>query len=415
MPPEPHLPLRVFASVFVPFACGYFFSYFFRVVNAVISPDLVRDVGVDANRLGLLTSAYFLAFAAAQLPLGVALDRFGPRRVNAILLVVAACGALVFGMSESLGGLAAGRALIGLGVSGCLMASLKAFSLWFPMNRFATVNGWLLAIGGLGAMSASAPVALLLELTDWRRLFDGLAAATFAAAMIILFVVPDRADGHARTGLRELLGGFATIFGDPVFWRIAVISMSVQAVFLASQGLWAAPWLRDVAGYDRATVANVLFAMAASTTAGFASSGILTDRLARRGIAPLAIYKCGAIASTALTATFALGLTATAVPAWCLFAFVGPVSTLSYTILTRRYDRALTGRANTAVNLLAFLGAFGAQWGIGAILSFWALEEGGRYPVAAYATAFGVCVAVQALALVPLLSLRDVGPRASRT
>jgi sugar phosphate permease len=407
---EPDLPLRLLARVFVPFACGYFFSYFFRVVNAVISPDLVRDVGVDANRLGLLTSAYFLAFAAAQLPLGVALDRFGPRRVNASLLVVAAAGALVFGTSDSLGGLAAGRALIGLGVSGCLMASLKAFSLWFPMTRFATVNGALLAIGGLGALSASAPVEAALQLTDWRHIFDGLAVATFVAAMLVFFVVPERAESQRRAGIGELVAGFRTIYGDPVFWRIGIISMTVQAVFLATQGLWAAPWLRDVAGFDRAAVAGVLFAMAIATTAGFASSGVATDRLARRGIAPLAIYKCGAVASTALTLVFALGVTAVAVPAWCLFAFVGPVSTLSYTILTRRYERTLTGRANTALNLLAFLGAFAMQWGIGAIVSLWA-PEAGRYPVAAYSAAFGVCVAIQLAGLGPLLTLREVGPR----
>jgi len=287
---EPALPLRLLARVFVPFACGYFFSYFFRVVNAVISPDLVRDAGVDANRLGLLTSAYFLAFAAAQLPLGLALDRFGPRRVNASLLVVAAAGALVFGTSDSLGGLATGRALIGFGVSGCLMASLKAFSLWFPMTRFATVNGWLLAIGGLGALSASAPVEAALRLTDWRHLFDGLAAATFVAAMLVFFVVPERAESQPRASIGELVGGFRTIYGDPVFWRIGIISMTVQAVFLATQGLWAAPWLRDVAGYDRTAVAGILFAMAIATSAGFASSGIAADRLARRGIPPLTIY-----------------------------------------------------------------------------------------------------------------------------
>jgi MFS family permease len=408
---EPDLPLRLLARVFVPFACGYFFSYFFRVVNAVISPDLVRDVGVDANRLGFLTSAYFLAFAAAQLPLGIALDRLGPRRVNASLLVVAAAGALVFGTSESLGGLAAGRALIGLGVSGCLMASLKAFSLWFPMTRFATVNGWLLAIGGLGALSASAPVEAALRVTDWRHVFDGLALATFAAAMLVFFVVPERAERPQRAGIGELVGGFRTIYGDPVFWRIGVISMTVQAVFLATQGLWAAPWLRDVAGFDRTAVAGILFAMAIATSAGFASSGIAADRLARRGIPPLTIYKCGAVASTALTLVFALGLTAVAVPAWCLFAFVGPISTLSYTILTRRYEPTLTGRANTALNLLAFLGAFAMQWGIGAIVSLWAPESGGRYPVVAYSTAFWICAAIQLAGLGPLLTLREVGPR----
>ena len=408
---NPDLPLRLFARVFVPFACGYYFSYFFRVVNAVISPDLVRDVGVDANRLGLLTSAYFLAFAAAQLPIGIALDRFGPRRVNASLLLVAATGALVFSASSSLGGLAAGRALIGLGVSGCLMSSLKVFSLWFPMNRFATLSGWLLAIGGLGALSASAPVEALLRVTDWRHVFDGLAAATFVAAMLVFFVVPERAESAPRAGLGELVGGFRTVYGDRVFWRIGMISMTVQAVFLATQGLWAAPWLRDVARFDRTEVAGVLFAMAIATTAGFASSGFAADRLGRRGIPPLTLYKCGAVASTALTVLFALGVTAVAVPAWCLFAFVGPVSTLSYTILTRRYERTLTGRANTALNLLAFLGAFAMQWGIGAIVSLWAQEEGGHYPVAAYSAAFWVATVVQLAALGPLLTLREVGPR----
>jgi sugar phosphate permease len=408
---EPDLPLRLLARVFVPFACGYFLSYFFRVVNAVISPDLVRDAGVDANRLGLLTSAYFLAFAAAQLPLGIALDRFGPRRVNATLLIVAAAGAIVFGASSSLAGLAAGRALIGLGVSGCLMSSLKVFSLWFPMSRFATLNGWLLAVGGLGALSASAPVEAMLRLTDWRHVFDGLAVATFAAAMLVFFVVPERAESLPRLGIAALAAGFRTIYGDAVFWRIGIISMTVQAVFLATQGLWAAPWLRDVAGYDRTAVAGVLFAMALATTAGFALSGIAADRLARRGIPPLTLYKCGAVASTLLTLVFALGLATVAVPAWCLFAFVGPVSTLSYTLLTRRYERALTGRANTALNLLAFLGAFAMQWGIGAIVSLWAPGADGRYPLAAYAAAFGVCVAIQAIGLGPLLTLREVGPR----
>jgi sugar phosphate permease len=410
-PDEPALPLRLLARVFVPFACGYFFSYFFRVVNAVISPDLVRDVGVDASRLGLLTSAYFLTFAAAQLPLGVALDRFGPRRVNAALLVVAAAGAAVFGASESLGGLAAGRALIGVGVSGCLMASLKAFSLWFPMTRFATLNGALLAVGGLGALSASVPVEAALRWTDWRHVFDGLAAATFATAMLVFFVVPERREARGGAGLGELAAGFRTVFGDPVFWRIGLVTMTVQATFLATQGLWAAPWLRDVAGLDRAAVAGVLFAMAVATTAGFAASGFAADRLARRGIAPLALYKAGAVASTLLTGVFAAGAAAGAVPAWCLFAFVGPISTLSYTLLTHRYEPALTGRANTAVNLLAFLGAFAAQWGIGAIVSLWALEEGGRYPAAAYRAAFGLFAGLQAAALVPLFALREMGSR----
>ncbi len=407
---EPALPLRLLARVFVPFACGYYFSYFFRTVNAVIWPDLVRDVGVDANRLGLLTSAYFLAFAAFQLPLGVLLDRFGPRRVNASLLVVAACGALVFGASETLPGLIAGRALIGLGVSGCLMASMKAFTLWFPMSRFATLSGWLLAAGGLGALSASAPVEVLLRLTDWRGVFDGLAALTFATAMLIFFVVPERDAGPTRPSVRELVAGFGTIYRDSVFWRVAGVSMTGHAAFLATQGLWVAPWLRDVAGLDRQTVAGVLFAMAILTTIGFASTGTVSDALAKRGVAPLTIFKLGAIASVILMATFALGFTGAAVATWGLYAFIAPIATLSYAILTQRYDRALAGRVNTAVNVLVFVSAFAAQWGMGAIIGLWP-PEAGRYPLAAYTAAFGTVVVLQMLALLPLATLREVGPR----
>jgi predicted MFS family arabinose efflux permease len=407
---EPDLPLRLLARVFLPFACGYYFSYFFRTVNAMIWPDLVRDIGVDANRLGLLTSAYFLAFALFQLPLGVLLDRYGPRRVNAGLLVIAACGAVIFGTSQSLAGLVAGRALIGLGVSGCLMASLKAFTLWFPMSRFASLNGWLLAVGGLGALSASAPVELALKVTDWRHVFDLLAVLTFAASMLIFFVVPDRAEGPARASVRELVAGFGTIYSDAVFWRVAGVSLTAQAVFLATQGLWVAPWLRDVAGFDRPAVAGVLVAMAIATTIGFAASGTVSDWLVKRGVMPLVLFKWGAAVLMLLMLSFAAGLTATAVAAWCLFALVAPTSTLSYAILTRRYNRALTGRVNTAVNVLSFVGAFIAQWGIGAVVNEWT-PEAGRYPPVAYAAAFGACVAAQALALVPLLTLKEVGPR----
>ena len=407
---QPDLTLRLLARVFVPFACGYYFSYFFRTVNAVIWPDLVRDIGVDANRLGLLTSAYFLAFALLQLPLGVALDRYGPRRVNAGLLVVAACGALVFGMADTLAGLVTGRALIGLGVSGALMSSLKAFTLWFPMARFASLNGWLLAAGGLGALSASAPVELILKVTDWRHVFDALAALTLAASLLVFFVVPERPEAQPRASLGTLARGFGTIYADAVFWRVVGVSLTAQAVFLATQGLWVAPWLRDVAGFDRPAVAAVLFAMAIATTIGFAASGTLSDWLAKRGVPTLTLFRWGTALMMLLMLSFALGFTATAVAAWCLFALVAPTSTLSYAILTRRYDRALAGRVNTAVNLLSFVGAFAAQWGIGAIVNEWT-PEAGRYPPVAYAAAFGVCVAAQALAHLPMLTLKEVGPR----
>ena len=137
------------------FAAGYFLSYGLRTVNAVIAPDLARQFNASAAELGLLTSAYFLAFGAFQLPLGVLLDRFGPRRVEAALLLVAGVGCALFGLAEGLNGLVLGRALIGMGVSACLMASFKAFSQWFPLDRLPSLTGTIMVAGGIGALATS--------------------------------------------------------------------------------------------------------------------------------------------------------------------------------------------------------------------------------------------------------------------
>src|SRR5258705_8643671 len=147
--------------VFFPFAVGYFLSFFFRNVNAIISKDLAGEFALTPADLGLLTSMYLLAFAAFQLPLGVLLDRYGPRRVVAALLCSAAAGALVFALAKNLTSLSIGRALIGLGVSAGLMGAIKAFSLWFPLSRLATLNGFYLAVGGLGSLAATAPAEVV--------------------------------------------------------------------------------------------------------------------------------------------------------------------------------------------------------------------------------------------------------------
>ena len=155
-------------QVFLPFALGYFLSYLYRVINAVLAPDLAVDMGLDPSGLGLLTAVYFITFAAFQLPLGVLLDRFGPRKIEAALLIVAAAGAFVFANAGTLTGLVIGRGLIGFGVSACLMAAFKAFVIWFPKQQLPRINGFQMAAGGLGALAATSPVEWALTVTDWR-------------------------------------------------------------------------------------------------------------------------------------------------------------------------------------------------------------------------------------------------------
>ena len=183
--------LQLILRVFLPFTIGYYLSYLFRTISAVTAEPLTAEFSLSPSSLGLLTSAYFLTFAAAQLPIGVYLDRYGPRQVQAVLLVIAAGGAALFGASDGFLSLLAGRALIGLGVATALAAGLKATVLWFPKERVALVNGWMVMLGALGAVTATAPSEWLLAWIGWRGLFEWLAMATAVAAGAVYLLVPE--------------------------------------------------------------------------------------------------------------------------------------------------------------------------------------------------------------------------------
>ncbi len=385
--------------VFLPFALGYFLSYLYRVVNAVIAPDLVRDVGLDANQLGMLTSAYFITFAAFQLPLGILLDRFGPRRTEAALLLFAALGAAVFGLAESPLGLIAGRLLIGFGVSACLMAAFKAFVTWYPAQRLPLINGCQMAAGGLGALAGTIPVEAALHVTDWRGVFLVLSGLTLVVAAGIFVFVPEHKSTVTGSSLREQVSGILRIFTSSLFWRVAPLTVMSQASFLSIQSLWSGPWLRDVAGLDRAAAANQLFFIAIAMISGFLFMGWAAERLSRRGIPPLTVAATGmSLFMLSQTAIFAQWIAATPIM-WVAFGFFGTSGILPYAALSQRFPADLAGRLNTGLNLLVFVAAFAAQWGIGAIINRWPPTAGGGYDPIGYHVAFGMMLGLQLLSL----------------
>ncbi len=275
-PPPPPL-LTLIACVFLPFAAGFFLSYFYRTVNAVIAPDIASDVGLHASDIGLLTSMYFLSFAAFQLPLGILLDRFGPRRVETVLLLVAALGALLFGSLNGLAGLAVGRALIGVGVSCGLMAGFKAFVLWFPAERLPAVNGLMMTFGGLGALASTMPVGLLMHVTSWRVIFLALGAATALLALVVFTVVPERAEPVAHTRIRDQLAGMCSVFRNRFFWRVAPAAAITTGTSVSVQSLWAGPWLYDVQGLDRLSVSQHLMIIAATLSLSYPLIGVMAQ------------------------------------------------------------------------------------------------------------------------------------------
>src|SRR5215510_6638131 len=184
---------RRIGCVLLPFAAGYYLSYLFRTINALIAADLTADLSLTAADLGLLTAVYFLVFAAAQIPFGILLDRYGPRTLLSGLLLLASAGALLFALADTLWGLLAGRALIAVGVALALMGGFKAIVLWFPAEHLALTNGWFVMLGALGAVTATAPADLIVASVGWRGLFAVLGALSALAALISVAIVPDEA------------------------------------------------------------------------------------------------------------------------------------------------------------------------------------------------------------------------------
>lgn len=259
--------------IFLPFAAGYFLSYLFRVVNAVLAPDLAADIGVGPSALGLLTSVYFITFASFQLPLGILLDRYGPRKTEAVLLMFAGLGAFIFSQADSLTGLIVGRAFIGFGVSACLMASFKAYAVWFDRSKWPVINGFQMAAGGLGALAATSPVEWLVTITDWRTIFVLLTGLSVLIGVLVFTVVPEKKGPPSHESLTAQLGGIKEVFTSLKFWHVAPLVTLSQAAFLSIQGLWAGPWLRDVIGLERGAAASVLFWMAVTMICGFIGLG----------------------------------------------------------------------------------------------------------------------------------------------
>jgi predicted MFS family arabinose efflux permease len=395
----PQVPLPLLFRVFLPFAGGYFLSYLFRVVNAVIAPDLAADTGVDPAQLGLLTATYLITFAAFQLPLGILLDRFGPRTVEALLLLFAAAGAAVFALSTTLSGLIIGRALIGFGVSACLMAAFKSYVIWFPGPMLPRINGFQMAAGGLGVLAAFTPVELALRFTDWRGVFLGLSVLCVLTAVTVFTVVPESRQKPLPEPFSRQIQGVLEVFGSLTFWRIAPLTMLSQAGFMAVQGLWAGPWLRDVASLDRAGAAACLSISAVAMIAGFIVLGFVTETLARKGIPVLYTAVTGMAVFIGVLGVMASGAPVPPQMMMGLFGFFGTAGILSYTALTLSFSSTLSGRVTTSINLLVFLSGFALQWAMGAVINQWDAPLPGQYDPAGYQAAFLMVLALQVLGL----------------
>jgi len=384
-------------QVFLLFTAAYFLSYFYRSANAVIAPDLSAELSLGPADLGWVTSLFYLSFAAMQIPLGAALDRFGARWVTPTLLLVGALGSLLFAAADSLATLSVARALIGVGMAGVLMGAMQMFSRWYRPQRFATVTGWLVGIGSCGALLAATPMAWLNIQFGWRAVFAGGAAAVLVMAALIALLARNAPPGHSPppppTG--GLLGGFRTVWASRLLWRIVPMNFWMSGSNLALQGLWAGPFMYDVLGMGDVAVGNALLGMGVGATAGFVTSGMIADRI---GVRPL-------VTLTSALQVLALLLLALLPSVWVVtlllpvVGYCGASAMVLFAHVRRLMPDGVTGTAVTAVNLFGIGGSFVLQWCFGMVVEQFLADAYGRYPMMAYSAALGLLALGTALAL----------------
>jgi predicted MFS family arabinose efflux permease len=397
------------AAIFLPLACGYLLSYIFRTINGPLADELIRRFSLDAGSLGLLTSMYFLAFAVSAIPIGVALDALGPRRVQGWLMSVAAVGAIVFALAPTASVLIIGRLLIGLGVAGGLMAGLKAHALWVPPRYLPLANGGLVMFGGLGAIAATLPVGAINAEFGWRGTFVILAAFSTATAIAIFALVPRHSTAMQCQNWRDAPRGFIDAVTDRRFWRFAPLSASVVGTAFAIQGLWAARWLVDIEGYGSDQLLHELLAMGVGLTLGALVIGVATTWLRNRGVGEATVFSGFCITFIVLQVVLLLHVALPAAVMWGLIGGFGGMPVLSYSILDTMFPSERVGRANSALNVLHLTTAWLVQAGMGIVIAHWRADATGHYPLVAYRVAFVVPLVLQLVGLVWFFSPRRSG------
>jgi len=372
------------AALVLSFAFAYFLSALLRAVTATLAPVFSSELGLQPADLGLLAGIYFLGFAAMQLPLGRALDRFGPRRVQLVLLSVAVVGCAAFSQARGLASLSAARLLIGMGVAACLMAPLTCYRHVFDASTQLRLNSWMLMTGSLGMLASTLPVQMALPYWGWRGLFMALAAMLLLAMLLIARFAPKANPGAAGSGG----GRYRDIMRHPMFVALAPLGFFSYGGLIAIQSLWAGPWLTQVTGRSAAQAAQGLFAINLSMLVAFMVWGVVMPRLARAGLHARHLITWGLPASMLVLAMI-VGLgPAAGTWHWALWCVLSTCVSLSQPAVAQAFPPAWAGRALSAFNLVIFGGVFCLQWGIGLVID--ALGALGWTRVASFQGAIGL-------------------------
>jgi predicted MFS family arabinose efflux permease len=386
--------------VFVPFALGYFLSYCLRTINAIIAPQLNSELSLNAASLGFLTAAYFLPFAAMQIPLGRWLDKHPPRKVEAGLLLFAAVGASVFALAQDFTMLVIARALVGAGVCCCLMASFRTFTQWLPKDKLPLMNGIQLAVGSIGAISITAPAQALIPVLGWRGMFWVMVALLLVCSAWLYFFTPDPPFSNAPSNVPAAQNSLNfNVWKSPIFWTLVPFAALNAAHGMSMQALWASPWLTDVAGVSKASLGPTLALVSVGMLIGNVAGGALASAVSKRGILPHQVGIVLCLIALVTQLPIVLGWTTSPALWMLLFGLFNSSGNLVFASANHFFAPQVLGRVFAAFNLVMFALVFCVQWGTGLVVNLFPKTSGG-YEAKGYAFAFGALAVAQVLGLI---------------
>ncbi|MBF9197676.1 MFS transporter [Microvirga terrestris] len=389
----------------------YAVSQFLRNSIGVIANDLARELDLSATQTGLLSSAFFFSFAAVQIPIGILIDRYGPKRTMLATAVLTALGTVLFALAPSASLLIAARVLMGLGCSTFFMAPLVIYARRFPPERFAGLTSLQMGLANTGTLAATAPLAASAAAFGWRASFLAVAVLTVAIALVIVFLVPrDAGSGKPKETWGAAFRGVTAALKVPSFWPVFFMHLATYGCFASVIGLWAGPWLSDVHGADLTARGNVLLLGASAQICGMLAWGAM-DRFWGSYKKPVFIGGTMTVLLLAVVAFVPLP------QPWATLWFVPFGLFVAYTpILTSHgkslFPSALTGRGITLMNIGTMGGAFLSQSVTGMLIDLVGRSEQGLYRPEGYRLVFGALATALLLSLI--FYVRAIDPHPSR-
>ena len=377
-------------NVFLVFAFGYFLSCLLRAITATLSPVLTSEFNLSAADLGLLAGGYFFGFACMQIPLGYLLDKFGPKKVISIFLLIAFVGTSSFAFSQTFSGLFISRILIGIGVSACLMAPLTGYRIWFAENLQQRANSWMLMIASLGFVSSTLPVQLLLPSFGWRSIFGGIAILILGSILLILVFIPKWNQKEIINSTRSLdqSGTLADVWKSKFFISVIPMGLFNYGGLMAIQTLWAGPWMIRVSGYTPVESATGLFWINITMLFSFFIWGYFLPKINDKGFSAIKILKLGLpVSFIVMLIIITFGNNAGAA-LLTLFVLSSIFLSVTQPAVGLSFPSYLAGKALTSFNLLIFSGTFLMQWLIGFVIDYVKMQ--GHSEILGFKVAFSV-------------------------